>query len=149
MPENQELVKNISVFSRYSLHDKFIDSNIEIPNRRFWTINKLYIDWKEKGFFDVLSEYGFITVSYNNLPFIEFAPSVENMNRHEAVSLSFFLSSRYNKINICSPHENNLVFSAIFEFTSDNEIIYTSEYGDVVRFHFDINMPSQFVAKNK
>ena len=145
MPEiiEEEYVENIGVFSRYLLYDDMM-SNVEPPNRRFWSIDQLYYDWKEKGFFDVFRNYGFITVSYNNSQFVEFSPSKENKNRHEAVALSFFLSCHYDKVNICCPHEQDVIFSAIFETISDKDIIFKTIRGDVVQFHFNNNIPSQF-----
>ena len=142
-------IPQLSVFSRYGLYDRMGDGYCDPPNRREWSFGTLYDDWTTHGFFNVFRDLGFITVSYNGLPYIDFLPAAEDANRHQALALSCFMDSCYadnnEKVTITAPHEQDgNDFSAVFEKQANGDIIYTTDIGKVVRFHFDKSRPSQF-----
>ena len=144
MSNEQESIPHLSVFTRYGLYDRMGDGYCDPPNRRELSFAKLYDDWTTHGFFKVFRELGFITVSYNGEPFIDFEPSAENANRHQALVLSCFLDCCYDKAVVISPHEQGGEFSATFQKLNNENVTYTTNTGRIVRFHFDKTRQSQF-----
>jgi len=144
MQQQQEAIPSLSVFSRYGLYDRMGDGFTDPPNRREWTFDKLYSDWKLHGFFNGLQNIGFVTVSYNGSEFINFEPTAENTNRHQAIALACFSDCRYEKAVVIAPHEQGLDFSATFEKLDNGDIIYKTEHGSIVHFRFDKTRQSQF-----
>jgi len=140
-------IPQLSIFSRYGLYDRMGDGYCDPPNRREWSFDTLYDDWTTHGFFNVFRDLGFITVSYNGLPYIDFVPAAEYANRHQALTLSCFLDTRYvsnnEQVIITSPHEQGGEFSATFQQLECGDVIYTTINGKIVRFHFDKTHPSQ------
>jgi hypothetical protein len=139
-------IPQLSIFSRYGLYDRMGDGYCDPPNRREWSFDTLYDDWKTHGFFNVFRDIGFITVSYNGSPYIDFVPTAEDANRHQALTLSSFLASCYAnaKAIITSPHEQGGEFSATYQQLECGDVIYTTINDKIVQFHFDKTRPSQF-----
>jgi len=158
------VIPELSIYTRYGLFDRMGDGFVEPPNRRAWAFADLYEDWNSKNFFKVLRELGYLTVSYNHnhnqnannihIPnpvptydnYTNFVPSANNCNRHQVLALSCFLSSwcANSKLKVFSPHERGGEFSAMFERISDFDVKYINDNGSVVYFHFDSNKLSQF-----
>lgn len=141
-----DTLPTLSIYSRWGLFDRMQDGYCEIPNRREWPFQKLYEDWIGLDFFKSLRELGFVKVSYNNGVFADFVPSTENGNRHQALALSCFLSSRYadSTAQMTCPHERGGEFTATFERVDTCTVMYTNDVGSVVRFSFNYSRPSQF-----
>ncbi len=142
-------IPQLSIFTRYGLCDRMGDGYCEPPNRREWSFEQLYNDWKSHGFFKSIQDSGFLIVSYNDSPFIDFEPDAECANRHQVLALSCFMDSCYadnnEKVTITAPHEQDgNDFLAVFEKQANGDIIYTTDIGKVVRFRFDKTRQSQF-----
>lgn len=135
---------SVDALSMFDIIDRMSD-DFQPPDRRKWSFEELFKNWV---FFFRLCHLGYVTVSYNGSPFLDFAPSRENRNRHQSIALSCFVSTSFSKLNskvrITCPHELGGDFVAVFERISDNQINYTTESGVVVRFRFDASRQSQF-----
>ena len=148
MAQQEEFIPDISILSRYGLIDRMNDGFVDPPNRWAWEFNQLYDDWIAHGFFNVLPDRGYLTVSYDNSPYIDFIPT-SNDNRLQVLALSCFLASCYvdSKANMYYEHRGYYdynEFSATFEKQNNGNIIYTTDNGNVVCFCFDNTRPSQF-----
>ncbi len=136
-------IMTVSVYGRLSFFDRVCDGFKPTNEMSF---NEIYKLWKDVDFFKELRELGFVSVSYNNGEFTDFEPSENGGNRHQALALSCFLSSKFadSSAKVSSPHERGLLFIAIFERIGPFEIKYTNEQGTIVIFHFNYNRDSQF-----
>lgn len=134
----------ITVYDRLAFLERIIDG---LQPARELDFNSLYLRWNTAHFFEQLQQLGHITVSYNCAPVIDFIPSIAAGNRHQALALSAFISSRYAESDavVESPHEQGGMFQATFIRTNANCVYYTTEAGSNVRFFFDPNKPSQIV----
>ena len=134
----------IDIYQRLAFLERIIDG---LEPARTLSFNDLYERWQRAQFFKQLAELGFVQVSYNGSPIMDFTPSEEAGNRHQALALSCFLGSIYADTNaiVSSPHERGDIFSAYFTRVSNNSIEYVNDYGSKVIFTFDSSRPSQFL----
>ncbi len=139
-----DLPNQINVYGRFAFLERIIDG-LESP--RNLSFNDLYELWKNVGFFAELAELGFVQVSYNEGPKIDFQPSAKDYNRHQALALSCFVASIYanSSAEVSSPHERGATFTATFTRVSSDCIEYVNAYGVKVQFTFDPTKPSQFL----
>ena len=141
---NQNYIPQLNIYQRLAFLERICDY---LESASTLSFNDLYERWTNANFFKHLADLGFLQVSYNGKDIIDFTPSVDFGNRHQALALSYFVASIYaNSIaNISSPHERGGTFTAIFSRASDNCIEYINDNGTVVRFTFDSSRPSQFI----
>jgi hypothetical protein len=137
-------LNRLDIYQRLAFLERICDGLEPARNLSF---TDLYDRWKSSQFFKQLAELGFIQVSYNGEELIDFEPSEENGNRHQALALSCFVSSIYANSNakVLSLHERCGIFTATFIRISSNSIEYVNDYGSNVRFIFDSSRPSQFI----
>jgi len=133
---------HITVYNRLAFLERIIDG---LQSARELDFNAIYQRWFDAKFFDQVKELGYITVSYNNAAAIDFIPSEDSRNRHQALALSAFLASCYADSNsvVESPHELGGIFRATFTRTAENIVCYVTETGSINRFFFDVNRSSQ------
>ena len=137
----------LSIFEMFGFYDRMTCVDELPPNRHSWKFEELYNEWIRMNFFKKLHELGFLKVSYNNSPFVDFVPSAENVNRHQALALSTFLSSHFadSSVKVICPHASGVDnFEAVFERINKNEVHYVNANGIRVRFQFDSSRASQF-----
>ena len=135
--------RSIDIYQRLAFLERICDGLEPARNLSF---NDLYSRWQQARFFKQLAELGFIQVSYDGAAPIDFEPSEENGNRHQALALSCFVSSIYadSTTTVSCPHERGDIFTAAFTRISNNSIEYLNDYGSRVRFTFNSTKPSQF-----
>jgi hypothetical protein len=141
-------LNQIDVYQRLAYLERICD---DIESARDLSFDDLYSRWQSANFFKELIELGFLQVSYNGNPIIDFIPNAAYANRHQALALSCFLASHYANSNalVSAPHERSSVFTATFTRISNNCIEYINDYGSWVQFTFDSRRPSQFCKDNK
>ena len=132
----------ITVYDRLAFLERIMDG---LQPARELSFADLYQRWTAADFFKQLQQLGHITVSYNGSAAIDFVPSTENANRHQALALSTFLASRYADSDsvVESPQEIDGIFKATFTREEANTVHYVNEYGTSVRFFFDASRPCQ------
>ncbi len=145
MLENDMFPKT-TIFARYGLSDRMNDGFVEPPNRREWSLDILYEDWKTHGFLETLRKMGHITVSYAGKPYTDFV--LADNNRHQILALSCFLDLSYatnarGAVKITAPHPQGGDFAATFSRFPEGIVVYTTENGTNVWFRFDSTLPSQ------
>ena len=136
---------DVSIYSRLAIGERICDGHR--PAREL-SFNDLYKRWKDWKFFKQLAELGFVQVSYYGGAAIEFIPSADLANRHQALALSCFLATRYANSSaiISAPHERGGIFKATFKRVSPTCVEYVNEDGGKVQFTFDSTRPSQFIS---
>ena len=138
----------INIYQRLAFLEHICDGlcNSFVPAHNL-SFNNLYSRWQQVKFFKQLAELGFIQVSYDGAEPIDFEPSEEKGNRHQALALSCFVSSNYadSTTMVSCPHERGDIFTATFTRISGDCIEYVNDYGSRVRFTFNSSKPSQFI----
>lgn len=139
----QSSSNRLDIYQRLAYLERICDGLEPARNLSF---NDLYERWQLAQFFKQLAELGFVQVCYNGKDFIDFAPSEDTGNRHQALALSCFVSSIYSDENamVSALHERGGEFTACFTRLSTNSIEYVNDYGSRVQFRFDSSRPSQF-----
>jgi hypothetical protein len=139
----QNPLPHIDVFQRLAFCERICDG---IQPARTLPFSGVYARWRGANFDNHMIEFGRVSVSYNGKEPIDFIPSANNENRHQAMALSLFMASIWSNQTaiVESPHEIEGIFRAVFTRVSINCVQYTTKKGQMVRFTFNPAQNSQF-----